>query len=100
MGRYLIRIGEGMSDGQEFLKTGSAIAFFDGCYVPCPYANRLLNHYDHLNINITKPEQSLETSRLFTEKTKRMEEEKSEVKRAKIYSNGERIVTIEKNEKQ
>lgn len=100
LGRYLIRIGEGMSDGQEFLKTGSAIAFFDGCYVPCPYANRLLNHYDHLNINITKPEQSLETSRLFTEKTKRMEEEKSEVKRAKIYSNGERIVTIEKNEKQ
>ncbi|MDE5067102.1 hypothetical protein OZD63_03310 [Wolbachia endosymbiont of Drosophila leontia] len=64
--------------------------------MPCPYANRLLNHYDHLNINITKPEQSLETSRPFTEKTKRMEEEKSEVKRAKVYSNGERIVTIEK----
>ncbi|MBH5361858.1 hypothetical protein HUB90_01980 [Wolbachia endosymbiont of Kradibia gibbosae] len=76
LGRYLIRIGEGMSDGQEFLKTGDAIAFFDGCYVAMSICKHLLNHYDHLSINITKPEQSLETSRLFTEKTKRMETEK------------------------
>ncbi|WP_353278989.1 hypothetical protein [Wolbachia endosymbiont (group B) of Longitarsus flavicornis] len=59
LGRYLLRVEEGMSNGQEFLKTDSAGAFFDGCYVPCAYAKRSLNHYDHLSINISKPGCSL-----------------------------------------
>lgn len=63
-------------------------------------AGHLVNHYDNLSINITKPGQSLETSRLFSEKIKRMETIKNEVQRVKIYSNDKRIVTIEKNEKQ
>ncbi|WP_108784024.1 hypothetical protein [Wolbachia endosymbiont of Bemisia tabaci] len=100
LGRYLLRIEEGMSNGQEFLKTDSAVAFFDGCYVPCAYAKRSLNHYDHLNINIFKPGYSLEISRLFTDKIEEMERNKNEVKRAKIYSDGKLIVTIEKNDKQ
>lgn len=94
LGRYLLRISEGMDDGKELLGSDNLIAFFDGCYVACKYAGRALNHHDLLNINITQPGQTLETSRLFTEKIKRMEEEKSEVKRAKIYSNGKRVVTM------
>lgn len=100
LGRYLLRVEEGMSNGQEFLKTDSAVAFFDGCYVPCAYAKRSLNHYDHLSINISKPGCSLEISRLFTDKIERMERNKNEVKRAKIYSDGKLIVTIKKNDKQ
>lgn len=100
LGRYLLRVEEGMSNGQEFLKTDSAVAFFDGCYVPCAYAKRSLNHYDHLSINISKPGCSLEISHLFTHKIERMKRNKNEVKRAKIYSDGKLIVTIEKNDKQ
>jgi hypothetical protein len=97
LGRYLLRIDEGM---KEFLEEDDLIGFFDGCYWPDEKAGRLVNHYDNLSINITKPGQSLETSRLFSSKTKRMEVIKNEVKRVKIYSNGKRVVTIEKNEKQ
>ncbi|WCR58385.1 hypothetical protein [Wolbachia endosymbiont of Ctenocephalides felis wCfeJ] len=100
LGRYLLRISEGMDDGKKLLGNDNTITFFDGCYVACKYAGRALNHHDLLNINIIKPGQTLETSRLFTEKIKKMEEEKSEVKRAKIYDHGKKIVTIEKNEKQ
>ncbi|MCM1001327.1 MAG: hypothetical protein KTV72_03280 [Wolbachia endosymbiont of Melophagus ovinus] len=100
MGRYLLRIDEGMNDAKEFLEEDDLIGFFDGCYWPDEKAGRLVNHYDNLSINITKPGQSLETSRLFSNKTKRMEVIKNEIKRVKIYSNGKRVVTIEKNEKQ
>lgn len=98
LSRYLLRVEEGMSNGQEFFKTDSAVAFFDGCYVPCAYAKRSLNHYDHLSINIFKPGYSLEISRLFTDKIERMERNKNEVKRVEIYSNDKRIVTVEKND--
>ncbi|WP_246210160.1 hypothetical protein [Wolbachia endosymbiont of Atemnus politus] len=100
LGRYLLRIDEGMNDAKEFLNKDDLIGFFDGCYWPDKKAGHLVNHYDNLSINITKPGQSLETSRLFSEKTKRMEIIKNEVQRVKIYSNDKRIVTIEKNEKQ
>ncbi|WP_341810882.1 MULTISPECIES: hypothetical protein [unclassified Wolbachia] len=98
LGRYLLRVEEGMSNGQEFLKTDSAVAFFDGCYVPCAYAKRSLNHYDHLSINISKPGCSLEISRLFTDKIEGMERNKNEVKIVEIYSNDKRIATVEKND--
>ncbi|QOD38095.1 hypothetical protein [Candidatus Wolbachia massiliensis] len=100
LGRYLLRIDEGMNDAKEFLEEDDLIGFFDGCYWPDEKAGRFVNHYNNLSINITKPGKSLETSRLFTNKTERMERNKNEVERAKIYSNGKRIVTIEKNEKQ
>lgn len=100
LGRYLLRVEEGMSNGQEFLKTDSAVAFFDGYYVPCAYAKRSLNHYDHLAINISKPGCSLEISRLFTDKIEGMERNKNEVKIVEIYSNDKRIATVEKNDKQ
>ncbi len=100
LGRYLLRIDEGMNDAKEFLNKDDLISFFDGCYWPDKKAGHLVNHYDNLSINITKPGQSLETSRLFSEKIKRMETIKNEVQRVKIYSNDKRIVTIEKNEKQ
>ncbi|WP_254229647.1 hypothetical protein [Wolbachia pipientis] len=98
LGRYLLRVEEGMSNGQEFLKTDSAIAFFDGCYVPCAYAKRSLNHYDHLSTNISKPGCSLEISRLFTDKIEGMERNKNEVKIVEIYSNDKKIATVEKND--
>ncbi|AZU37089.1 hypothetical protein BBB02_00260 [Wolbachia endosymbiont of Bemisia tabaci] len=98
LGRYLLRTEEGMSNGHKFLKTDSVAAFFDGCYVPCAYAKRSLNHYDHLNINIFKPGYSLEISRLFTDKIEEMERNKNEVKIVEIYSNDKRIATIEKND--
>lgn len=100
LGRYLLRIDEGMNDAKEFLNKDDLIGFFDGCYWPDKKAGHLVNHYDNLSINITKPGQSLETIRLFSEKIKRMETIKNEVQRVKIYSNDKRIVTIEKNEKQ
>ncbi|MFL3876419.1 hypothetical protein [Wolbachia endosymbiont of Trichogramma kaykai] len=70
LGGYLLRVEEGMSNGQEFLKTE---VHFDGCYVPCAYAKRSLNNYGHLSINISKPGYSLEISRLFTDKIEGME---------------------------
>ncbi|MGL9688451.1 MAG: hypothetical protein ACR5K6_01550 [Wolbachia sp.] len=97
MNTYLDRIGQGINDAKEFLNS-DLTAFFNGYHVACPGHNR--NIHENLNINITKPEQTLETSSFFSKKIKRIEEEKSEVKRAKIYSNGKRVVTIEKNEKQ
>ncbi|WP_265027357.1 hypothetical protein [Wolbachia endosymbiont (group A) of Bombylius major] len=100
LGRYLLRIDEGMNDAKEFLNKDDLIGFFDGCYWPDKKAGHLVNHYDNLSINITKPGQSLETSRLFSKKTKRVETIKNEIQRVKIYSNDKRIVTIEKNEKQ
>ncbi|MFP3027710.1 MAG: hypothetical protein ACEY3L_16230 [Wolbachia sp.] len=87
-----------MSNGQKFFKTDSAVAFFDGCYVPCAYAKRSLNHYDYLSINISKPGCSLEISRLFTDKIEGMERNKNEVKIVEIYSNDKRIATVEKND--
>ncbi|WP_264377265.1 hypothetical protein [Wolbachia endosymbiont (group B) of Ochlodes sylvanus] len=98
LGRYLIRIEEGMNDAKEFLKEDGLVGFFDGRY--WPGENAEVNHYDNLSVNIIKPEKSLETSRLFTDKIERMERNKNEVKRAKIYSDGKLIVTIEKNDKQ
>ncbi|MCA4773724.1 hypothetical protein [Wolbachia endosymbiont of Mansonella perstans] len=94
---YSDRIGQGVNDAKEFLNSDLA-AFFNGYHVACPGHNR--NIHENLNINITKPGQTLETSSFFSKKIKRIEEEKSEVKRAKIYSNGKRVVTIEKSEEQ
>ncbi|WP_395463541.1 hypothetical protein [Wolbachia endosymbiont of Cantharis cryptica] len=96
MNIYLDRINKGEQDAKEFLNS-DLTAFFNGYHVACPGHDR--NIHENLNIK-TELEQSLEISSLFSRRIKRMEEEKSEVKRAKIYSNGERIVTIEKNEKQ
>lgn len=98
LGRYPIRIEEGMNDAKEFLKEDGLVGFFDGRY--WPGENAEVNHYDNLSVNIIKPEKSLETSRLFTDKIERMKRNKNEVKRAKIYSDGKLIVTIEKNDKQ
>jgi len=98
LGRYLIRIEEGMNDAKEFLKEDGLVGFFDGRY--WPGKNAEVNHYHNLSVNIIKPEKSLETSHLFTDKIERMERNKNEVKRAKIYSDGKLIVTIEKNDKQ
>ncbi|WP_264336753.1 MULTISPECIES: hypothetical protein [unclassified Wolbachia] len=98
LGRYLIRIEEGMNDAKEFLKEDGLVGFFDGRY--WPGENAEVNHYDNLSVNIIKPEKSLETSHLFTDKIERMKRNKNEVKRAKIYSDGKLIVTIEKNDKQ
>lgn len=98
LGRYLIRIEEGMNDAKEFLKEDGLVGFFDGRY--WPGENAEVNHYDNLSVNIIKPEKSLETSHLFNDKIERMKRNKNEVKRAKIYSDGKLIVTIEKNDKQ
>ncbi|WP_353287734.1 hypothetical protein [Wolbachia endosymbiont (group B) of Gerris lacustris] len=98
LGRYLIRIEEGMNDAKEFLKEDGLVGFFDGRY--WSGENQEFNHYDNLSVNIIKPEKSLETSHLFTNKIERMERNKNGVKRAKIYSDGKLIVTIEKNDKQ
>ncbi|WP_168464710.1 hypothetical protein [Wolbachia endosymbiont of Ctenocephalides felis wCfeT] len=94
---YLDRISRGKSDAREFLNDDSADAFFNGYHVACP--GQVRNIHANLNINITKPDQVLETSNFFSRTIKRIEEEKSEVKRVKIYHNGKRTVTIEKNEK-
>lgn len=87
-----------MNDAKEFLKEDGLVGFFDGRY--WPGENAEVNHCDNLSVNIIKPEKSLETSHLFTNKIERMERNKNEVKRAKIYSDGKLIVTIEKNDKQ
>ncbi|MDR2978803.1 MAG: hypothetical protein LBU56_05450 [Rickettsiales bacterium] len=97
MNIYLDRISKGEHDAKEFLNS-DLTAFFNGYHVACPGHER--NIHENLNINITKPGQTLETSSFFSKKVKRIEEEKGEVKRAKIYSNGKRVVTIKKNEKQ
>ncbi len=87
-----------MDDAKEFLKEDGLVGFFDGRY--WSGENEEVNHYDNLSVNIIKPEKSLKTSHLFTNKIERMERNKNEVKRAKIYSDGKLIVTIEKNDKQ
>ncbi|QKX02968.1 hypothetical protein GOY07_01980 [Wolbachia endosymbiont of Litomosoides sigmodontis] len=97
MNIYLNRVNKGELDAKEFLNSDLA-AFFNGYHTACQGHN--CNIYKNLNINITEPEQTLEISHLFTKKTKKMERSKSELKRVKIYSNGKRIVTIKKNEKQ
>lgn len=94
---YSDRIGQGINDAKEFLNS-DLTAFFNGYHVACPGRDR--NIHENLNINITKPGQTLETSCLFNNKTKSMEVIKNEIKRVKIYSNGKRVVTIKKNEKQ
>ncbi|MGL9719197.1 MAG: hypothetical protein ACR5K9_11700 [Wolbachia sp.] len=48
LGRYLLRIDEGMNDAKEFLEEDDLIGFFDGCYWPDEKAGRLVNHYDNL----------------------------------------------------
>ncbi|WP_289513118.1 hypothetical protein [Wolbachia pipientis] len=97
MNTYLDRISTGKRNAKEFLGSDLA-AFFNGYHVPCPGHDR--NIHKNLNINITKPKQDLETSSFFSRTTERIKEEKSEVKRVKIYSNNKRILTIEKNDKQ
>ncbi|MFP3036363.1 MAG: hypothetical protein ACEY3A_05315 [Wolbachia sp.] len=62
---YSDRIGQGINGAKEFLNS-DLTAFFNGYHVACPGHNR--NIHENLNINITKPGQTLETSRLFTEK--------------------------------
>ncbi|OCA05958.1 hypothetical protein wTpre_277 [Wolbachia endosymbiont of Trichogramma pretiosum] len=45
--------------------------------MPCAYAKRSINHYDHLSINIFNPGYSLEISHLFTDKIEWMERNES-----------------------
>ncbi|KAL7635061.1 UNVERIFIED_CONTAM: hypothetical protein RMT77_014046 [Armadillidium vulgare] len=92
---YLDRIERGEIDAKEFLKSDSFTAFFNGCHVG---PDR--NIHENLNIDIIKSDEPLEIGSIFTSITKRIEEEKSEIKRVKVYSNGQRIVTVNKNEKQ
>ncbi|XGA08463.1 MAG: hypothetical protein U0X86_000700 [Wolbachia endosymbiont of Xenopsylla cheopis] len=77
------------------MKSDSFTAFFNG-----PHIEPNRNIHENLNINISKSDEPLETSSIFTSVTKRIEEEKSEIKRVKVYNNGQRIVTVNKNEKQ
>lgn len=84
---YLGRIREGEQDAKELLNGDFPGAFFNG-----PHIGKNRNIHQNLNIKI-KPGHTLEVSSLFNKK--------SELEREKIYNEkGERIATIEKNEKQ
>ncbi|EAL58744.1 conserved hypothetical protein [Wolbachia endosymbiont of Drosophila ananassae] len=84
---YLGRIREGDQDAKELLNGDFPGAFFNG-----PHIGKNRNIHQNLNIKI-KPGQTLEVSSLFNKK--------SELEREKIYNEkGQRIATIEKNEKQ
>jgi hypothetical protein len=61
---YLARIEKGELDAKEFLNSDDFPgAFFNGYHVACKGRNR--NIHENLNINITKPKQSLEVSRFL-----------------------------------
>jgi hypothetical protein len=88
MNIYLDRISKGERDAEEFLNSND----FPGAFFNGPHTGENRNIYQNLNIKV-KPGQTLETSSLFNKK--------SELEREKIYNEkGERIITIEKNEKQ
>jgi hypothetical protein len=97
MNIFLDGISQGECDAKEFLNS-DLVVLFNGPPALCQ--GQVRNIHRNLNISIIKLGQALEISSFFSRGIKGMEEEKSEIKNVHIHSNGKRIVTIEKNEKQ
>lgn len=95
---YLKRIEGGGVDTHDFFlleEVEGLQAFFNGYHID--NADHARNIHENLNVNVTKAGKVLETSQLFKRSTTKMTQEKSQLGRLKIYGNGRRVMTIEKN---
>lgn len=96
MRTYINRITRGEVDAEGFLNDPELHAFFNGHH--SEQGGRTRNIHENLNINVKQPLKAFETGDYFSKVTPLMKLKKSELKRAKIYANGERVMIIQKEE--